>query len=642
MKQLISISVFFLLTTLTNYCYCQDGASGFLYKDALTLYTNLQSQTNPKTVAGIIAYYFNDNTINQGNVSARITAASSNTFLNDATLLAKINNLMTGKVGEAGNPQGASGGIFGSNVTNYADGIAKFLISRGKEELSMAFFDRLKNDLGKYPELTYLFPKTVDIINNIQDYNILTLLQELRDAFMKDLTNEPANILSLRDIDVAKCQNGDNKCQKRIPQIKTALQNELLVIALNIIQNVSEGNNIIATLDKTANDEELCSKNDEGLSYFKLSSILLQSFRADQEKDGLFINEANFKNLFSSKDLLNIFFGLVYQKYTTIDCYKSLCIGGSDLQKIFTNIITTRNAFYGALTSFDNINTSYLAIKSKILKGDKIDNSFYASYVSSCLSSVSKIIKTYSSVVLKSPTLSNDCDILIKNLNTGSDFCIDIQQRNFPGIFNSCIRLINTNKIFDDDNTKEKIVKYLSFASNLASATSSDEVENVIETVALPPGSYSIKQKSAFNISLNGYLGYSFDFNGGFDLYAKGLYAPVGISGSIGLGKNHQWALSLFTSFIDVGGIVSYRLMNGPTDTLKQTITLESIISPSAQLIIGIPKTPIAFCGGWRMTPKLFYSGQTTFIPEPAKSVFNLSVLIDIPIFTLYNKPYAN
>jgi hypothetical protein len=114
----------------------------------------------------------------------------------------------------------------------------------------------------------------------------------------------------------------------------------------------------------------------------------------------------------------------------------------------------------------------------------------------------------------------------------------------------------------------------------------------------------------------------------------------LGFSFSKGLGKRHGGAISIFASVIDVGALASYRLTNSPTDTLKQKVRLESIISPSTQFLLEIPKTPIALCAGWRMTPKLFYSGESSFLAVKAKSAFNLSILIDIPVVTLYNKPF--
>jgi hypothetical protein len=190
-----------------------------------------------------------------------------------------------------------------------------------------------------------------------------------------------------------------------------------------------------------------------------------------------------------------------------------------------------------------------------------------------------------------------------------------------------------------DDKTTEVLIKYLSFAANLASATNSDEVKEAINAVALPPGSYSIKQKSSFNISVNGYVGYTWDFRKG-KVYANGIYAPIGFSVSTGLSRKLGGAVSVFASIIDVGAIVTYRIKNGETEELKQEIRLESIVSPSAQLLFAIPRTPIAIGPGWRRTPKLFYKDDTDFTVVKPKDVFNLSVLIDIPLFTIKNNPY--
>ncbi len=101
-----------------------------------------------------------------------------------------------------GVPTGGGSGLFGLNVTNFADGLAKFLIERGKQELSMAFFDKMKEEFKKYPELKTLFPLTFEILEEIENHNILTLLQELRDAFAKDLLNGPSNVLALRHLEL--------------------------------------------------------------------------------------------------------------------------------------------------------------------------------------------------------------------------------------------------------------------------------------------------------------------------------------------------------------------------------------------------------------------------------------------------------
>jgi hypothetical protein len=305
------------------------------------------------------------------------------------------------------------------------------------------------------------------------------------------------------------------------------------------------------------------------------------------------------------------------------------------LKEIFQLIIDTRLRFYSTLTSFDKVNAAFISLKTQA-KQQKPDASSYAAFISSSINMLMETITTVSTVI--PGNWPSDFSRFRSNLSIAKDVCSDIQQKNYSGIFNSVIKIISDNKILQQ-GTKEVLVKYLAFGANLASAKNSDEVENAIEAVALPPGSFSVKQKSSSNISLNGYIGYAWDFSNK-SLYANGVYAPLGFSFSRSLGKKHGGAVSIFASVIDVGAVASYRLANSPTDTLKQKIRLESIISPSTQLLVEIPRTPIALCAGWRMTPKLFYSGETTFQAVKAKNVFNLSVLIDIPIVTIFNKPF--
>jgi hypothetical protein len=69
-------------------------------------------------------------------------------------------------------------------------------------------------------------------------------------------------------------------------------------------------------------------------------------------------------------------------------------------------------------------------------------------------------------------------------------------------------------------------------------------------------------------------------------------------------------------------------------------VRLESIFSPSAQMFFELGGYPFAVGGGWRKTPKLFYSSNSTFTVVQSKNVFNFSVLVDIPFFTILNHPF--
>jgi hypothetical protein len=641
MKTTLTLICFLALLAMATASYGQ--ATGIPAPDAVTFLNDLSNNDDQEGAAEDIAKilsYYSGRDITMSNLESEI---GNMPFLKDyksriTSFLPKTKstNLLTGS------PTGGGSGLAGLNVTNIADGIAKFLIKRGKQELSMAFFNRFSDTLKKYPEIRYIFPKTSGIVQNVDLNSYEKFLQELKDAFSKDLLKLPANILSLRNIPDAEC-NGDVKCLARLNAIRAHFATgaspdpRAIILPLIVIQNILDGNTIIEAADQLAADPVVCGNNDDINGAIKLTAILLASMKNGDSNGGVFVDAVKMKAIFYSKDNLKVLFGLVYQQYNRNDCYKSLTVNNNSLEQLLQKILDTQQQFYSGVAYINQVNFSYKLIQGQIQKGLRIDAADVASLSASSLNLFTSITNSfYSTLKLPQPA---EYSPLIKNLGTGVDICTDIQQKNYSGIFTDAVKLLNDNQLIGDP-AKANTTKYLAFAANLASASNSDEVENAIETVALPPGSYSVKQKSRFNVSLNGYIGYAWDFNKfGKDLYASGIYAPVGFTASTSLSRKNGGALSIFASVIDVGSLASYRIRNSATDTLKQQVRLESIISPSAQLIFAIPKWPVAVSAGWRMTPKMFYSNNQNLVPVKARSVFNLAILIDIPIFTIYNRP---
>ena len=636
MKKLLVIIFSAIAIMFNTVCH---GQTGFVFADAVEIL-----KKNPEDIDKIIAHYSSKPDETKEDIKKIIQA---NPFLNQSKILQQVmTNIVDSEL--VGVPTGGGSGLFGLNVTNFADGLAKFLIERGKQELSMAFFDKMKEEFKKYPELKTLFPLTFEILEEIENHNILTLLQELRDAFAKDLVNGPSNLLALRDLELLVCDtlNGAAKenCQKhntRIQAIKNAAATKSAAASLLVAQGILNGSNIISILGTVVTDKTFCEGGKDDLGgYLKLTYVLMDMFRNSKEAGGLFIDEVQLKELFTNDELLIIFLGLGYERYNVMDCFKpeQLKIGEATLEKMFQAVLTKRAQFHGQLSSFDNVNFAYLSIKRQVTQGNPIEASSYGSFVSGSTEAVARIVKGLSGVLSNAP-LPPDVVKVLANLDIIADFTIDIHQRNYTGIFNDIIRFVDANNILSNNaDAKAKLVKYLSFGANLASAQNSEEVKGALNAATLPPGSFSVKQKSKFSIGVNAYVGYAWDFNGG--LYGRNIYAPLGIATSWGIKKGNGGAISLFASLIDVGSLVAYRLNNSATDTLKQEVRLESIISPSAQVIYALPRLPVSICAGVRRTPKLVFEGQTEFRVVKPETVLNLSILIDIPLFNIKVTPY--
>jgi hypothetical protein len=220
----------------------------------------------------------------------------------------------------------------------------------------------------------------------------------------------------------------------------------------------------------------------------------------------------------------------------------------------------------------------------------------------------------------------------------------------------------------DELGSKEKMTesvdllkKYGAFFANVAKAKSPDEVQSAIEAAVLPVGSSSIKKQSKYNISLQAYVGMSYNLNANSRPQNAwenpfGVTAPIGVSFNRGLGKGGS--LSLFISLIDLGAIVDYDLQSdstfsfpsntNPSDTMA-TVTVETnsdykvelgqIFSPGIFVAYGFGyDIPLTLSAGAQYGPGLLQINQgNTEITSPNWR-FVVSLTVDIPLFTLYNQ----
>jgi hypothetical protein len=613
----------------------QTDATGYLYADAVSLYTQLYETTpaSRETVSKILLYY----SFKSGRTPEQVV--SENEFLKSVLLL---QNFRTASgASDFARPNGVGvGSLMGMDVSKYADGLAKFLIERGKQELSIAFFERMQRELKKYPELTAVFPKTSVILYGIQNYNILTLLQELRDAFVKDMLATPENILNIREYGIS-CSGvaGDDleNCKKRLDNINSALKKSEFIITLHAMKGMIDGQLMPGIVNSIVNDVHFKGKEGESINYLRFVNLIFDGLRSSEQSEGIFIKELSVRTLFENEELLQIFIGLMFEKYRAAPAYAKFTLSKNELNKILAAIISNRTSFASVLASFDNVNNSFLALKDT-RRDRSNDDKLYASLIGSSFTATAYTLKSVQSIT-NTTSLPDSLKRILVNLEIGSDMVIDIHHKNFSGIYNDLIRLNEHNRFITDKKAKEALTKYLSFAANMASAQTSDDVKNAIDVAVMPAGSYSVKQRAGYNIAMNAYVGYGWDLHSG-EVKAHGIYAPLGFTFSKGLHKERGGALSIFASVVDVGSLVSYRLKNGMTDELKQEVRLESIISPSAQLIVGIPRWPISLAAGWRKTPKLFYKSDDTFLVITPRNRLNLGIMIDIPMFNFYTRSY--
>jgi tetratricopeptide (TPR) repeat protein len=581
----------------------------------------------------------------------------------------------------AGAVSSALSSIGGLNVTNFADGAAKFLIQRGKEELAITFFSKFKDILNSNPDLKVLFPNTVDLLNAIdqQIYNYSVYLQNLREAFKKDIAALPKDLPGIVNI------NHDFFVQ--YPDLRSELLGACYIAGE--LENHTHPGDILANFpDSLLNTFSTVNPSQ---SYFKGAIQTLQLLSASV-KDTVSTDSANYwvgigkiRGLVGDQQTFNLFLGLLYQKASndyggiTYDATHSFNMFLATVARDQTNINTYKQFILGLGSRLDQLNKM---IGDNKTVADSVAIAKYANYLKATVgflqycTSVSDLpYKTAAGTTTIGKTLNYDFHLKFQPYFDIADHVADIVTnitgKNYSAAINDVIFVYNTVTVIPQQtaaaaaiaaaapqpgtqaannarttqnpavtaaatstNNLSVFAKYATFMAAIATANNSDDVEAAIEAAALPPGSYSVKQKSRFNISLNGYVGYGWDVHAG-----QGITAPIGFSATLGTKHPYGVPVTVFVGIIDVGAVVAYRSNDTTTNSLKQQITLESIIAPSAQVFVEVPKWPVAIGAGWRMSPKLSYSKDSGFITVPSKSAFNISILIDIPIFTLHNVP---
>lgn len=559
--------------------------------------------------------------------------------------------------------------IGGLDVTNIADGIAKFLVSRMKSELSAAFFNKFKETLNdkRYSDLKILFPETYKTLMTIDRdiYQYSSYMNILRENFIKDMTNQYINLQTL-----LKQPKYTDYFKRDQPELGSMLYSSLYII--NQLSSGKHPGEVLANYNSTdliklcpSADPNCTKENEEKAIRASIQTIQLlsKSFRS-RSISNYWVSADSVRRLVEDPIAFKIYLGLIYQenknKLKPIDFgsgvtfMRILDSVAGNFYPVKVSIERYKDYIETFIDNAQEINEYIADLKTK--KKSEIDYNDYYKLFNASLDLLDHsrtffdlpYVEFDPTVEYKVKSISNN---IIYIARTSGELYIDVRTKNYSSAIVNTISILDSLMYNNDSYTNEQFRKYLfkygSFIANVAQAQNSEEVENAIESVALPSGSYSVKQNSKFNISLNGYIGYGYDWGNPWGLNQEGriarekynlnwnVSAPIGIaiSTSCLTKKNNSiGAFTAFLSIIDVGSIANFRIKDD-TALMKRTITISDIFSPGLSFTYAIPKTPVAFSIGCIYKPKLLFdNNQDEFITVPGMLRWNASVLIDIPI----------
>lgn len=163
------------------------------------------------------------------------------------------------------------------DVTTLADGMAKFIVTRTKQELNIAFFYKFQEEMKdpKYADLRSLFPQTYQALSAIgsEIYNYEGYLQTLRQCFISDLNALPNNLPDIIE--------NHREFFEKYPEMESYLRSGCYIAGE--LHNKTHPGDILKNFP--LNNVESLSKNSQGsLKTLMLISASLQRYPIDEKQ----------------------------------------------------------------------------------------------------------------------------------------------------------------------------------------------------------------------------------------------------------------------------------------------------------------------------------------------------------------------
>jgi len=682
-----------VLAILFVFCFLRNSAQQrILFNDASSLQSTLDANTGKFTIAGneaLLGYYFGT-TLTNAQIAAKIQA---NPFLNHYFTPPPVNaqnsnntiSLTPGvaSISTTGQSGGQLPGVGDFPITTIADGFAKFLVQRTKEELSVAFFVQIKQDFDDttFIAIQTLLPKTKLQLDAIGDkiYQFSSYLTELRNAFNSDLEDLDVTFPYILNIPKYKKYFINHPWLEPVIEIGLFLSSDLNSQSSTPSSNnttINKGSfknvgNVIDDLNARVDNYFPAGANSTNANIngiVKTFGLISSSLRSS-DASRYWVTNRDILKLLSDPVEFQIYLGLIYQSSIT----KKITFGGTSLKSIlddiaadakkiqavndYISILSTQiNLFDEDYKNLKNNNSANLSDAEKAAQNDALftNASNIIQIGLSFLKDVNDNLtsKKYPGLSIPTNFFDNVGDYTV-GLQDIINLYFNVKERKYSlaissatDFFNVALKDLNDKNLI---NIIQKFNTYGTFIAQVANAKNSNQVDSLITATVLPTGSSYIKKHSIFNIALQAYTG----FYGGIQQTATdpgrvgvvGVYAPVGLAFSWGGKKSilNPGAFSVFVSIIDLGPLVSYRFKN-TNDTLANNINirLSQIISPGLHLVWGIPKVPLSLGGGFCYIPLLTQVETNSIkVNKVDNSPFRAQIFlaVDIPLLNFHNKP---
>ena len=514
--------------------------------------------------------------------------------------------------------------------TAIIDGTAKFLSKRFKQEMSAWYLNTLHDKIVNHKFVSVLFPQTLKMLDVFANQIYSTDIALLQAAAEKDVQNLPSTFFAAAD-EITELKNE--------PLLLNTLH-----IGVDIFTAAKKGAPFYETFNNLAFQSYVDAELKNYLLAFRvLSNGLLSNI--EQGKGPWYeLQEFNFYNL--DDPLIRFFYALIYEQL------KDIKIDGVKIEKYLENVDVTDLAIKFASFT-EKIKQLNQAIELQITQAKTKTPDFLT-----CLPAFSETINTFFDFLEGFPKpvkVPQKIRTAIKCLPDFYTLANSISNKQYNKVVPSLVMMLNSLK---PDIKNEKILvglRYASVLSQFGAVENAEQMEGLLESVALPVGSASIKRKSNSNVSLNAYVGIA----GGLETAkaangsatqvkgSLGISAPIGIGYSFYTGKRANinsktqpfipsW--TLFASAFDIGNVVNARL--GSDTSSLGVLKFSHFISLGLSLYFNFRNSPFSAGFGYTYTPSYrdFIAEDKTWKYNADAHRLRLSFLVDIPIMNFYTR----
>lgn len=351
-----------------------------------------------------------------------------------------------------------SSNISKTDVTNFATGMARFLAERAKAELNESFFDVMRKQMEKLPELQFFFPATYDHLYQM-NANLKTLnMTVLRERFKDDVNALPNNIYhTTMNIDAYEGQNLNfiktfNSYLTTNPNgqwvnlgLNAVLGNSTGLNPKDLFYNFVHGNGVLKNLEVTLGIEGR-EKERNLLNAIKLVELISNSLLSP-DPERYWVSKEEVNELFTNENLFCTYIGLLLAK-SEFKEYK-VHFGNKSLK----SIVEEQFAPGGVIGELKDLKNFIQSLYS--LYGD-VDNAVQAlknSDRSSVADDTYNIYKVFSGTVrevsvrldnqkLFGTSISFSTEILDKYLNPTVDLAYNIYAKKYSFAINNFVEIL--------------------------------------------------------------------------------------------------------------------------------------------------------------------------------------------------------